>query len=96
MVQEEKAELDTLFTLSKNGKNVVILMMDRLIGGYVPKALEFIPELKQKYDGFNWKAFTTNDDPVLLLQEGKRSFFQKSFDEVAGFTLLTSVGTGGE
>ena len=42
------------FTFSKTGKNVVVLMLDRFIGGYVPQILKFIPELKKGFDGFIW------------------------------------------
>ena len=55
---EKTAEKDknrkTFFTFSKTGKNVVVLMLDRFIGGYVPQALKFIPELKTDLDGFIW------------------------------------------
>ena len=42
------------FHFSKTGKNVVILMLDRFIGGYVQEALDMDPSLKVKYDGFTW------------------------------------------
>lgn len=40
------------FEFSKNGKNVVILMLDRFIGGYFPELLEMMPEIKDDLDGF--------------------------------------------
>ena len=39
-------------TLSKNGKNVVILMLDRAVGFYAPFIFAEKPELQQKFDGF--------------------------------------------
>ncbi len=52
--EEKTNDSETLFTFSKTGKNVVVLMLDRFIGGYVPQALKFIPELKKDLDGFTW------------------------------------------
>ncbi len=54
LIEGEKDELEPLITLSKMGKNVVILMMDRMIGGYIPKVLEMVPSLKGDLDGFSW------------------------------------------
>jgi len=42
------------FSLDKKGKNVVVLMTDRAIGGLVPYIFEEIPELKAKYSGFTY------------------------------------------
>ncbi len=42
------------FNLSKNGKNIIVLMLDRAIGPYVPYIMNEKPELKEKYDGFTW------------------------------------------
>lgn len=43
---------DNFFTLSKKGKNVIILMLDRFIGGFVPQILELLPELNNDLEGF--------------------------------------------
>ena len=51
---QEKEPNEKLFTFSKNQKNVIILMMDRFIGGYVPQILEMIPEMRSDLDGFVW------------------------------------------
>lgn len=40
------------FTLSKHGKNVVVIMLDREIGSFFPYILAEKPELKEKYSGF--------------------------------------------
>ena len=42
------------FTLSKNGKNVIVLMLDCAIGPYIPYIMEERPELREKYDGFTY------------------------------------------
>ncbi|HSW60578.1 MAG TPA: YidC/Oxa1 family membrane protein insertase, partial [bacterium] len=43
---------DNNYTFSKTEKNVVIIMLDRFIGGYMPKILELMPELGSDLDGF--------------------------------------------
>ena len=45
-------ESDDILTFSKTGKNVVVLMLDRAIGLYVPYIFEEKPELNQAFDGF--------------------------------------------
>ncbi len=40
--------------LSKNGQNVVVLMLDRAIGDQVPFIFSEKPELKEKFDGFTY------------------------------------------
>lgn len=43
---------DYPLTLSKNGKNVIVFMLDRAIGTYVPYIFEEKPELKDSFKGF--------------------------------------------
>ncbi len=40
------------YTLSKNGKNVVVIMMDRAMGEFVPVIFQEKPELQEQFDGF--------------------------------------------
>lgn len=42
------------FRLSTTGKNVVVLMLDRAMGEYVPYMFNEKPELKEKFDGFTY------------------------------------------
>ncbi len=42
------------FTLSKTGKNVVVIMLDRAVGSYIPYLFNEKPELKQQFDGFTY------------------------------------------
>jgi len=55
---KELAERETgekaSFTLSRNGKNVIVFMLDRAISGYVPYLFQEKPELRQQFDGFTW------------------------------------------
>ncbi len=45
---------DHTFPLSKNGKNVIVLMLDRGMGLYVPYLFQEKPELKKQFDGFTY------------------------------------------
>ena len=42
------------FELSKDGQNVVVIMLDRAIGSMVPYLMNEKPELKESFDGFTW------------------------------------------
>lgn len=42
------------FELSKTGKNVVVIMLDRAMGEYVPYLFNEKPELKEQFDGFTY------------------------------------------
>lgn len=46
------------FSLSKNGKNVVVIMLDRAVGAMVPFIFDEKPELKEQFDGFTYYANT--------------------------------------
>jgi len=41
-----------VFSLSKTGKNVIVILLDRATSGYFPYAMEEKPELKDSYNGF--------------------------------------------
>ena len=43
---------DFPLTLSKTGKNVVVFMLDRAVGSYVPYIFDEKPELKESFKGF--------------------------------------------
>ena len=45
---------DGIITLSQNGKNVVVIMLDRAVGGMVPYIFSEVPELYEKFDGFTY------------------------------------------
>ncbi len=40
--------------LSKNGQNVVVIMMDRAVNGYIPYIFQEKPELKEQFAGFTY------------------------------------------
>ncbi|MBR5337687.1 MAG: membrane protein insertase YidC [Lachnospiraceae bacterium] len=45
---------EPIYHLSKNGKNVVVFMLDRAISGYIPYFLKEKPELADIYEGFTY------------------------------------------
>ena len=53
LIERENREKPT-FTLSRNGKNVIVFMLDRGISGYVPYLFKEKPELVSQFDGFTW------------------------------------------
>ena len=46
------------FELSKNGKNVIVLMLDRALGEYIPYLFNEKPELKEQFAGFTYYSNT--------------------------------------
>lgn len=56
LMQQNNAQSDqeASFQLSKNGKNVVVLMMDRALGEYIPYLFNEKPELVEQFAGFTY------------------------------------------
>ena len=46
------------FELSKTGNNVVVIMLDRAMGNYIPYLFQEKPELEAQFDGFTYYANT--------------------------------------
>jgi hypothetical protein len=44
----------SVYKFSENGKNIVVIMLDAAISGYVPYIFEEKPELYDSFDGFTW------------------------------------------
>lgn len=60
-------------TLSKEGKNVVVIMLDRAMGEYIPYLFAEKPELREQFDGFtrysnvvSFGGYTNFGTPPLL------------------------------
>jgi len=53
-VQQETAQ----FELSTTGQNVVVIMLDRAMGEYVPYIFQERPELKEQFEGFTYYSNT--------------------------------------
>jgi hypothetical protein len=45
---------DAYYTLSKDGKNVLLIMLDAAVSGYVPYIFEEKPELTSDFEDFTW------------------------------------------
>lgn len=56
-IQMQASEIPSL-NLSKTEKNVVVLMLDRAMGEYIPYLFNEKPELEEKYDGFTYYSNT--------------------------------------
>ncbi len=53
-------ETEPEFNLSTRGKNVIVIMLDKAISGYVPFLMAERPELKQKFSGFTYYPNTVS------------------------------------
>ncbi len=53
-VLAEKERVKPSFTLSRKGKNVVVIMLDRCISGFVPYIFEENPEVAEQFRGFTY------------------------------------------
>ena len=53
-VSLSKASSAAKITLSRDGRNVVILMLDRALGEYVPYLMNEKPVLQEQFSGFTW------------------------------------------
>lgn len=58
--RSENAEEIPEIALSRNGKNVIVLMLDRAIGEYIPYFFQEKPELRDKFSGFTYYANTVS------------------------------------
>jgi hypothetical protein len=53
-IEYEFATLESVYTFSRGGKNVLVIMLDRAISGYVPYIFEEKPELLDGFSGFTY------------------------------------------
>ncbi len=53
-ISSRETREDPSFSLDRNGKNVVVIMLDRAISNFVPYILNEKPELLRQFDGFTW------------------------------------------
>jgi hypothetical protein len=58
---EKKSQVVShLFSFSRNGKNVVVIMIDRAISVFIPYIFDESPELKEIYSGFTYYPNTVS------------------------------------
>ena len=72
-ISSSSADDIPVIPLSKNGQNVVVLMLDRAVGTEVPYIFNENPELAEQFDGFtyyknsiSYGAFTNTGSPALF------------------------------
>jgi len=53
-METEVGNVDTKMKLSTDGKNVIVLVLDRCISSFLPLIMEEKPELKDKFEGFTY------------------------------------------
>ena len=49
---------DCSFPVSRNGRNVIVIMLDRAVSGYIPFIMHEKPELMEQFDGFTFFSNT--------------------------------------
>jgi hypothetical protein len=52
--KKKKVTDDSVYKFSKTGRNVVVIMLDRAIAGFIPHIFQEKPELENSFDGFTW------------------------------------------
>ena len=62
-----KSQFDPVYRLSRTGKNIFVLMLDRAGGVAMPAALEELPGLRDALDGFTWypNSLSFGDSTIL-------------------------------
>ncbi len=53
-VSSEQSSTIPNFNLSKKGENVIVMMLDRALGSYLPFLFEERPELREQFEGFTY------------------------------------------
>ncbi len=67
-VQENSnAQGEGIYTLSKGGKNVVVIFLDRAVNSLFPYAMEQLEGLKEQYEGFTYYPNTVSFGNVTVI-----------------------------
>ena len=61
------SDMKDKFKVSKDGRNVFVIMLDRGIGAYVPFVMDEKPEIKKQFDGFTFYPNTVSTGSVTVL-----------------------------
>ncbi len=64
--ESSAGEIEPAYTLTRKGRNVLVIMLDRGIGAFVSHAMEDDPVLAEKYRGFTWYPNTLSFNPHTL------------------------------
>lgn len=52
--KKDKSAAEPVYAFSQNGRNVLFIMLDRAISGYIPYIFDEKPELYAAFSGFTW------------------------------------------
>lgn len=78
-------------TLSTNGNNVMVIMLDKAVSGYLPYAMNEFPELQEQFDGFvfypNTMSFAQNTLKTTSALFGGYEYTPERMDARADETL---------
>ena len=61
--------VDTLFGFSREGRNIVVVMLDMFTGDHFQKMLEEYPEWHTEFDGFTWYPDVVSEGYSTILSE---------------------------
>lgn len=67
LVVESAEQMDPMYSLSKDGKNVVFVFLDRAVSSYFPYAFELFPDLDDQFKGFTFYPNTVSFSTVTSL-----------------------------
>jgi len=65
-IPENFGDFNKYYTFSKNGKNLIVIMLDKAISGYVPYIFEEKPELLNSFKGFTYYPNTISFGQMTL------------------------------
>jgi YidC/Oxa1 family membrane protein insertase len=63
----EAKSIAPIYHLSKDGKNVIVIMLDRAVNGFVPEIFSESPELYEQFSGFTWYPNTLSFNTHTLM-----------------------------
>ncbi|MCL2129844.1 MAG: YidC/Oxa1 family membrane protein insertase [Treponema sp.] len=64
--QNMSSSLQPVYQFSKNGENILIIMLDKAVNSYVPYIFDEKPELYDIFDGFTWYKNTISFGPKTI------------------------------
>lgn len=72
-VSVDEADLDSVYHLSRDGKNVIVLFLDRAVSQFFLPSMDLLDEVKSQFDGFvyypntlSFGSFTKEGSPAMM------------------------------
>ncbi len=76
-------DIEPVYHLSKDGKNVMVIFIDRAIGSFFPSSLIDVPELKDQLRGFTYYANTvSNSDGTDLASPAMMAGYEYTAEKI--------------